>query len=89
MMTLKNYNNNVEKLVNDIESKIKILSVGGEQPHSIFADIFRIFLKADNVEFRSLVHQYSRLYDEGTEYEADWLLNVLVTKYKQIISEGE
>jgi len=88
-ITLKEYNNNVEKLVNDMESKIKTLSVGGEQPNSIFADIFRIFSKANNAEFRSLVLQYSRLYDEGTEYEYDWLLNIFVTKYKQLVSEGE
>ena len=56
IITLKDYNYNVEKLINDIESKIKILSVGGEQPHSIFADIFCIFSKADNAEFCSLVH---------------------------------
>ena len=79
-ITLKDYNNNVEKLVNDMESKIKILSVGGEQPLSAFADIFRIFAKADNQEFHSLVHQCSRLHDEGTEYEADWLLNKFVAK---------
>ena len=88
-ITLKNYNNNVEKLVNDMENKIKILSVGGEQPNSIFADIFRIFSKADNAEFRSMVHQYSRLYDEGVEYESDWMLNVFVTKYKQLVLEGD
>ena len=55
-MTLKEYNNNVEKLMNDIESKIKILSVDGEQSYSIFANIFHVFSKADNAEFCSLVH---------------------------------
>ena len=50
-MMLKDYNNNVEKLANDIKSKIKILSVSREQPHSVFADIFRIFFKANNAEF--------------------------------------
>ena len=70
-ITLKNYNNNIEKLTSDMENKIKILSVGGEQPNSIFVDIFYIFSKADNTEFCSLVHQYSRLYDESTEYESN------------------
>jgi len=54
-MTLKNHNNNVEKLVNEIEGKIKLLSCGSEDPNSIFADIFRIFFKASNEEFCSLV----------------------------------
>ena len=81
-MTLKDCNNNMEKIANDIESKIKILSVGGEQPYSIFADIFCIVSKADNTEFHSLVYQYSHLCDEGIECEANWLLNVLVAKYK-------
>ena len=88
-ITLKDYNYNVETLVNEMESKIKLLSCGGEEPHSVFADIFRIFSKAKNEEFRSLVQQYSRLYDEGTPYEYDWLLNTFVTKYKQLINEGE
>ena len=88
-MTLKDYNNNAEKLVNEMESKIQVLSVGSEQPHSVFADVFRIFSKANNAEFRSLVLQYSRLYDEGTEYDADWLLNIFVSKCKQLVSEGE
>jgi len=88
-MTLKDYNNNVEKVVSEMEHKIKILSCGGEEPSSVFADIFRIFSKSNNEEFRSLVQQYSRLYDEGNTYEYDWLLNTLVTKYKQLVMEGE
>ena len=52
----ENYNNNVEKLVSNMENKIKILPVGGEQSNSIFADIFCIFSKAGNAKFHSLVH---------------------------------
>ena len=63
-MTLKEHNNNVEKLVESMESKIKILSCGGEEPSSVFADAFRIFSKTSNDEFKSLAHQYSRLCDE-------------------------
>ena len=69
--TLKDYNYDVETLVNEMESKIKSLSCGGEEPHSVFADIFRVFSKAKNDEFRSLVQQHSRLHDEGTQCEHD------------------
>ena len=88
-MTLSDYNDNVEKLVEEMESKIKLLSCGGEEPSSMFADIFRIFGKTSNDELRSLVHQYSRLCDEGTEYECDFLLQTFLTKHKQLVSEGE
>ena len=88
-MTLKEYNNNVEKLVESMESKIKILSCGGEQPSSVFADIFHIFRKTTNDELKSLVLQYSRLYDKGEEFEYDFLLHTFVTKYKQLVTEGE
>ena len=88
-MTLSDYNDNVEKLVEEMESKIKLLSCGGEEPSSMFADIFRIFGKTSNDELRSLVHQYSRLHDEGTEYEHDFLLQTFLAKCKQLVSEGE
>ena len=42
---LKDYNNSIEILANNIENKIKILSISSKQPNSIFADIFRIFPK--------------------------------------------
>ena len=54
-MTLKDYNNNTETLVNKMESKIKLLSCGGEEPHSVFVNVFCMFSKAPNDEFYSLV----------------------------------
>ena len=36
-----------------------------------------------------MVYQYSRLYHEGTEYKSNWLLSVFVTKYKQLVLEGD
>ena len=88
-MTLKQYNNNIKKLVEDMETKIKLLSCGGEQPSSVFADIFHIFEKITNDELKSLVLQYSRLYDKGEEFDYDFLLQTFVTKYKQLVTEGE
>ena len=38
---------------------------------------------------KSLVHQHSRLYDEGVDYEYDFLLHTFVTKHKQLVAEGE
>ena len=88
-MTLNEHNNNVEKLVEAMESKIKLLSCGGEEPSSIFADIFRIFGETTNDDLKSLVSQCSRLCDEGQHYECEFLLQTFVTKHKQLVAEGE
>ena len=44
---LKDYNNNTEKVVTNIEYKIKILSCGREESSSVFSDIYSIFLKSN------------------------------------------
>ena len=68
-MTLKEYNKNLDNLIAVMEHEINILSCGGEEANSVFDDIFRMFLKSSNEEFRSLVQHYSRSYDEGTTCE--------------------
>ena len=72
-----------------MQHKIKLLQCGGEQPSSIISDVFRIFKAALNDDFHSLVQNYSRMYDEGEDLEYEWLLNTLVSKYKQLVSEGD
>ena len=88
-ITLKDQNNDVEKLVNEMECKIKLLSWGGEESNSGFSDAFHMFSKAPNHELRSLVQQYSRLHGEGTVHRHYWLPSALVTKHKYLVSEGE
>ena len=77
-MTLSEYNNHVEKLVQVMELKIKLLSCKGEEPSLIFANIFRIFRKITNNKLKSLVYQYSKLYDKGDKLESDFLLKTFV-----------
>ena len=87
-MTLANYNNNAEKLVEEIEAKIKLLSCGGKELSSTFADVFRTFSKTSNDELKSLVHQCLRLYDKGAQHKCNFLLQTFLTKHKQLVAEG-
>ena len=65
VVTLSDFNNNVNKICEYIQHKIKIMHCGGEDPSSNLLDIFRIFKCHKNEEFLSLVQNLARLYDKG------------------------
>ena len=66
---MNEHNRNTERIAQVTQGHINVLSCGGEEPTLTLADIFHIFSKSKNEEFRAQVQSCSNTCNNGEDLD--------------------
>ena len=87
-LTLVEHDNDVDKLIMNVEENNAMLEACGQEDKALAANLFRILKEAPCREFVDWVLSKQTAWDEGNNFDVENFMKNAKTKYNNFVTDG-